>query len=67
MLSFWVIFLSCHHSDPHVVASMTLVRISPHHFFIVNSVCCGHSLVSGPTSKRPVSDGGLGSGLLLMM
>ena len=29
-----------------------------HHNHIVNSVCCSHALVSGPTSKRPASDGG---------
>ena len=39
--------------------------ISSYH--IVNSLCCSHALVSGPTSKRPASDGGLCSGQLLMM
>ena len=29
-----------------------------HHMIIVNSVCCSHALVSGPTWKRPASDGG---------
>ena len=41
------------------------VRISSSH--IVNSVCWGHALVNGPTSKRPASDGGLCSGQLLVM
>ena len=40
-------------------------RISSYH--IVNSVCCSHPLVSGPTSKRPSSAGGLCSGQLLVM
>ena len=30
-----------------------------YHIIIVNSVCCSHAMVSGPTSKRPASDGGL--------
>ena len=34
---------------------------------IVKSVCWSHALVNGPTSKRPVSDGGRCSGQLLMM
>ena len=38
-----------------------------HHYHIVNSVCCSHVIVSGPTSKRPASDGGLCGGQLLMM
>ena len=31
-------------------------------FHIVNSVCWSHALVSGLTSKRPASDGGICSG-----
>ena len=31
-------------------------RTSSYH--VVNSVCCSHALVSGPTSKMPASDGG---------
>ena len=34
---------------------------------IVNSVCCSHALVNGPTSKRPASDGGLCSWQMLTM
>ena len=40
-------------------------RMSSYH--IVNSVCWIHTLVNGPTSKRPASDGGRCSGQLLMM
>ena len=39
--------------------------ISSSHIF--NSVCLGHALVNGPTSKRPASDGGRCSGQLLMI
>ena len=46
-----IFFLFCH------VSSYT----------IVNSVCWGHALINGPTSKRPASDGGLRIGQLLMM
>ena len=36
-------------------------------YHIVNSVCCSHARISGPTLKRPTSEGGLCSGQLLVM
>ena len=36
-------------------------------YHIVTSVCCSHARVSGPTLKKPTSDGGLCSGQLFMM
>ena len=48
-----------------IVLFFFFFRISPYH--IVNSVYCSHAVVSGPTSKRPASDGGLCGGQLLMM
>ena len=50
---------------PQVREYFFLFRISLYH--IVNSVCYSHALVSGPPLERPVSDGGLFSGQLLMM
>ena len=44
---------------------LLLSYISSSH--IINSVCWSQSLVNGPTSKRPASDGGRCSGQLLMM
>ena len=49
----------------HLTSGFFFFRISSRH--IVNSVCCSHALISGQTSQRPASDGGLSSGQLLMM
>ena len=38
-----------------------------HHIILSTQFVVSNALVSGPTSKRPASDGGLCSGQLLMM
>ena len=63
-----VTILSIFHAgwfDPVPGSVLLLSYISSSH--IVNSVCWSLALVNGPTSKRPVSDGGRCSGQLLMM
>ena len=69
---FLTIFMSstcCSTLDPPELSGtlnmMVFFRVSS--YYIVNSVSWSHALVNGPTSKRPASDGGLGSGQLLMM